>query len=48
MIAVYNDGSIFLSGYSITDLNGDGTVDLTDVILANNNSNNFISVKKPK
>ena len=37
----------FTTGYVSTDVNGNSVVDLTDVIIAFNNSNSFVSVKKP-
>ncbi len=45
--AIYNDGTIFLSGYVTTDLNCDNFVDLTDLIICFNNSSNFISIIRP-
>jgi len=47
VISVYNNASLFLTGYKTTDVNGDNLTDLTDVIIANNNSIKFISVVKP-
>ena len=44
---IYNDAGIFNAGYISTDLNGDYTVDLEDVIIAGNNSNNFIGLRRP-
>ena len=35
------------TGYVSNDVNGNSVVDLTDVIIAFNNSNLFVSVKKP-
>jgi len=38
VISIFNNASIFLTGYRVTDINGDNITDLTDVLLANNNS----------
>jgi hypothetical protein len=38
---------MFLTGYKVTDINGDNITDLTDVIIANNNSAGFIAVIRP-
>lgn len=47
VILVYNEASLFLSGYRNTDTNGDNLTDLTDMLLAYNNSNNFVSMINP-
>lgn len=47
VIKIYNDAGIFKSGYIDSDLNGDNIPDLSDVLIAGNNSVQFISVKKP-
>lgn len=47
VIETFNDASVFLSGYSSTDLNGSNSVNLEDLIIAFNNSSQFISVSKP-
>ena len=39
---VFNDGSVFLTGYVPTDVTGDYLVDLSDLTITFNNSNNFI------
>ncbi|MCB0728579.1 MAG: hypothetical protein KDD00_14045 [Ignavibacteriae bacterium] len=38
---------LFTTGYVVTDLNGDFMTDLTDVVLANNNSAKFVERKTP-
>ncbi|HMS34322.1 MAG TPA: proprotein convertase P-domain-containing protein [Ignavibacteria bacterium] len=47
VLNIYNDAGIFVTGYKITDINGDNVSDLNDIILANNNSNNFVSSVRP-
>ncbi len=47
VIMVYNDASIFITGYKNSDVNGDSITDLTDVIITYNNSNKFVSVVHP-
>ena len=47
VIDVYNAAGSFSAGYLKTDVNGDNLSDLTDVIITNNNSNNFISLIRP-
>ena len=42
VISVYNDATVFSSGFVVTDLNGDGITDLSDIILAYNNSSDFV------
>ena len=46
-INIYNDASSFTTGYKVTDLNGNNIVDLSDLLIANNNSANFVYVKRP-
>jgi len=43
MIDVDNDVSAFVTGYVVTDVNGDGIVDSDDMLLIIQNSDNFIS-----
>jgi hypothetical protein len=47
MIDVDNDVSVFAAGYLSTDINGDGLVDSTDMILVDNNANLFIGAITP-
>lgn len=47
-LPIYNGASVFSTGYNLTtDLTGDSVVDLTDVTMCYNNSNNFIRVRRP-
>ena len=46
-LLAYNDASVFSSGYIASDVTGDNLTDLTDLIITNNNSNNFISKITP-
>ena len=39
----FNGASAFLSGYNITDVNGDNLTDLSDVLLVFNNSSAFVT-----
>ncbi len=47
IIAIYNDATVFASGYVVTDINGDNFVDVSDLIPAYNNSNNFVGTIRP-
>ena len=47
LLLVFNDASLFITGYVNTDVNGDNLTDLTDIVLTFNNSNNFIEKKTP-
>ena len=47
VLLTYNASSVFATGYVITDINGDSTVDLTDVIFCFNNSTNFVAKITP-
>jgi|GEM_PF-1331178 len=47
MIQVGNAKAAGVTGYTSTDLNGDGVVNSTDQILLQNNANAFIMTKKP-
>jgi hypothetical protein len=44
---IYNETAIFGTGYLPADLNGDGVMDALDLILHDNNSSGFVSVRKP-
>lgn len=39
--------NLFTTGFTVTDLNGDDLTDLTDLVIAYNNSAAFVSVKDP-
>jgi len=47
VIMVFNDASVFSSGYIVTDVNGDNLSDLTDIMITFNNSNAFVSAVSP-
>lgn len=47
VLDIYNDAGNFITGYDASDINGDSMVDLNDILIANNNSEIFVSVKKP-
>ncbi len=47
LVLIYNDVSIFVSGYVNSDVNGDRVTDLSDLLIAYNNSSNFVSLKRP-
>jgi hypothetical protein len=47
LIGIFNDATIFSTGYLNSDLTGDNFVDITDLIVAFNNSINFVSVIRP-
>lgn len=47
IVAIFNDASVFASGYIVTDVNGDSLADLTDMVIAFNNSAAFVTVMKP-
>ncbi len=47
VLLIYNDASVFASGYINTDMNGDNLSDLEDILIAYNNSSNFVSVIRP-
>ncbi len=47
VLLVYNDASIFNTGYINTDVNGDNITDLSDVLITYNNSSNFVGVIRP-
>ena len=47
VIGIYNDAGNFVTGYKVTDTNGDNITDLSDILIANNNSVGFVTVVKP-
>ena len=47
IILVFNDGSVFVTGYTATDVNGDNIVDLSDLVITYNNAVNFVTVSRP-
>ncbi len=47
IIQIYNDANSFITGFNISDLTGDRSVDLSDILIALNNSSNFVSRKVP-
>ena len=47
VLSINNDANTFVSGYVVTDLTGNEIVDITDVLMAYNNSVNFVSVIRP-
>ena len=47
LIIINNDVSQFALGYINSDINGDNTTDLTDLIFTYNNSRKFVSVIRP-
>jgi len=44
---VDNAASNFVTGYIVSDINGDGLVDSGDMIILDNNASNFIAVTLP-
>lgn len=47
VLGVYNAASSFLTGYKVSDMNGDNLTDLSDLIITSNNSNNYVIVMRP-
>ncbi|MBK8550009.1 MAG: FG-GAP repeat protein [Ignavibacteria bacterium] len=47
ILLIHIDALSYSSGYISTDINGDGNTDLSDLLTAFNNSNNYISIVKP-
>jgi len=47
LIALDNAEASFLTGYLSTDVNGDGSINLADILVINNNSSIFISKITP-
>lgn len=48
IVTIFNDASIFASGYNVTDVNGDGLSDLSDIVIAFNNSSDFVTKVTPE
>lgn len=44
---IANDAGNYVSGYVMTDLNGDTFVDATDFSICDNNAQNFIGTVRP-
>lgn len=47
IILIFNDASVFTTGYTATDVNGDNIVDLSDLVITYNNAANFVTVSRP-
>ncbi|MEO8666308.1 MAG: hypothetical protein ABI462_12515 [Ignavibacteria bacterium] len=47
LIKVFNDGTIFLTGYVPSDINGNNVVNLADLVITQNNSSAFVMKKRP-
>jgi len=47
VIQIYNAANSFLTGYVATDLTGNNTVDLTDLLIGYNNAIGFVNVIRP-
>ena len=47
LLLTANDAAQFLSGYIVTDIDGNGFVDATDLLIAENNAFNFVSIIRP-
>jgi len=47
VLGVYNAASSFVTGYKVSDMNGDNLTDLSDLIITSNNSNSFVIVMRP-
>jgi hypothetical protein len=47
MAVVDNDSYNYLTGWEVTDLNGDLLIDLNDMALIDNNAYNYIQVVRP-
>ncbi len=47
VLQINNDASVFAAGYIVSDLNGNNVTDLDDLLIAYNNSVDFVEVKKP-
>lgn len=47
IVSTYNDATAFSSGYVLTDLTGDNLVSLSDILIAFNNSGEFVEVIRP-
>ncbi len=47
VLEIYNDANNFVTGYVVTDITGNLVVDLTDVLMANDNSTNYVTKITP-
>ncbi len=47
IVLIFNDATVFTTGYTDTDINGDDFIDLTDITITFNNASNFVSVISP-
>ena len=47
VIQISNAAGVFTTGYVPTDVNGNKIVDLTDMLIALNNSTKFVTKKTP-
>ncbi len=47
ILQIYNAANSFTTGFNVNDLTGDRSVDLSDILIALNNSSNFVSRKAP-
>ena len=47
VLDIYNDAGNFITGYKVTDTNGDDITDLSDILIANNNSIGFVALVRP-
>lgn len=47
VVDIYNDAGNFITGYKVTDTNGDDITDLSDILIANNNSIGFVTLVRP-
>lgn len=47
LIKIYNDANVVATGYPVSDLNGDGITDASDIIIGYNNSILVVSVVRP-
>ena len=47
MIGIYNDAINFVTGYEVTDVDGNFITDLTDLLYASNNNSAFVTVVRP-
>lgn len=48
ILSIYNDASVFSTGYIPTDLTGDDLSDLSDILVVYNNASNFVTKKSPE
>ncbi len=47
LVLIFNDASTFVTGYKVTDVNGDLITDLTDELIAFNNASLFVNKMTP-